>query len=100
MQILEPSRPTPKCEHFHIDIRAQRQALGNVCVHSLHVRVRACVLVWNCVCEHALAQSVLTVRACLRACEGFNCGFPFDSVHAFPLFFWHWSNVLIVVICF
>lgn len=87
MQILEPSRPTPKCEHFHIDIRAQRQALGNVCVHSLHVRVRACVLVWNCVCEHALAQSVLTVRACLRACEGFNCGFPFDSVHAFPLFF-------------
>lgn len=43
MQILEPSRPIPKCEHFHVDIRAQRQALGNVCVHSLHVRVRACV---------------------------------------------------------
>lgn len=70
-----------------------------VCVR-VRACVRACVLVWNCVCEHALAQSVLTVRACLRACEGFNCGFPFYSVHAFFLFFWHWSNVLIVVICF
>lgn len=39
MQILEPSRPIPKCEHFHVDICAQKQALGNVYAHSLRVRV-------------------------------------------------------------
>lgn len=36
-------------------------------------------------CEHGLAQLVLTVHACLRACEGSNCGFPFYSVYAFVL---------------
>lgn len=122
MQILEPSRPIPKCEHFHVDIRAQKQALGNVYVHSLHVRVCvsacACVLVWcgvqKSVCECVLAQAGLPVRACALECvRDLTVGFPssqymllvlvFLGVFVFVCFvfcFWHWSNVLIVVICF
>lgn len=68
MQILEPSRPIPKCEHFHVDIRAQRQALGNVCVHSLHVRVCACVCacVRVCVCGTVCVSMLLHSQCSLR----------------------------------
>lgn len=69
----------------------------------VRVYVRVCVRVWNSVYARALAQLALTVCLCFRACEGFNCGFPFYSVYAFFFFFFffaHWSNVLIVVIRF
>lgn len=65
MQILEPSRPIPKCEHFHVDIRAQKQALGNVYVYSLRVRACACVCmrVWNCM--RVLLHSWRLLCACV-----------------------------------
>lgn len=59
MQILEPSRPIPKCEHFHVDICAQKQALGNVHVIA-YMCVCACV---NSVCARAcLHVSVYCMR--------------------------------------
>lgn len=59
MQILEPSRPIPKCEHFHVDICAQKQALGNV-----HVIAYMCVCACGTVCVrvHACTISVYCMR--------------------------------------
>lgn len=57
MQILEPSRPIPKCEHFHVDICAQKQALGNV-----HVIAYMCVCACGTVCVRACTVSVYCMR--------------------------------------
>lgn len=75
---------------LHVDIRAQRQALGNVCVHSLHVRVRACVRV--CLCGTVWVSMLLHSQCslCVRVWErvrDLTVGFPSVQYMLFPSFF-------------
>lgn len=73
---------------LHVDIRAQRQALGNVCVHSLHVRVRACVCACVELCVSMLLHSQCSL--CVRVWErvrDLTVGFPSIQYMLFPSFF-------------
>lgn len=103
MQILESSRPIMKCEHFlslilhfQVDMSTQTQALGKslssspMCVCGNRMCVCTCVV-------RASAWRALSAFVCLKACEGFNCGFPFYSVYAF---FWRIGQTFVIVISF